>query len=215
MAPLRWVGLLDSSRTVSARLFSNYKELSGAPFTAFRLTIKSRTPDGPDVLAAVARIELKVGFFRRILYFLRPYSIVGALLGIGAVAAVLGGFGTAGLCLALLAYAVFWAGGRASGDTDISDASSTLSDLLSAPSSAATTPRDMESDDEDAAPGTHVTASPLVSPRPPDKPWQQLLKQLPLSKLRPATGEDTAYMGSEAAGTSSAASTLRQRRGGS
>ena len=63
---------------------------------------------------------------------------------------------------------------------------------------------------------------PGISPRPgsagAEKPWQQLLKQLPLGGVRPAPGDDTPFMGSEVgtgtATTSTAVNGIRQRRGG-
>lgn len=68
----------------------------------------------------------------------------------------------------------------------------------------------MDMSDDDGV----VSMSPLISPRHGERPWQQLLKQLPLGGNGgvPAPGDDTPFLGSETS-TGVSTGTLRQRRG--
>lgn len=220
-APLRWTGLWKEHRyIVPVKLFSNYIDRRDIPFTGVKVTIKPRKNDGgPMVLSAEVRVHLRVGIIRKVLYHLRPYTLLAFALGAGAACAAVGGSLAATAFLILLAYVTLWEkrgeGARRAGGS-LQGASDSESDLLAGESSAGTTPRDLElSDEEETAAGEGeegrergveggsgggAASSPLsslaLSPRE-EKPWQQLLKQLPVAG-RPAPGDDTPYVGSEA-----------------
>ena len=231
MAPLRWVGIINDAQKVSVQLFNDYTEQKDAPFAAFKLTLKPRTDSsGPSVISADLRVHLRVGLLRKTLYYLRPNSLLALALGAGAACAAVGGSMGAALCLALLAYTLIRGGG---GDGSVSGGrgsrlaannradSDSASELLAGVSSVATTPRDIDLTSEDEGeeaeqpqqePGVVGAASPPTTspstgaPSPRDeRPWQKLIKQLPLQG-RPAPGDDTPYVGSEADRTASGAS---------
>jgi hypothetical protein len=180
--PLHWVGLGDGSTTVSLLLFSKHQEQQKDKLSVvFKLSIKSRTSTCPDVLGARLHVKWRVGLIRTLLYYMRPYSLLGLLIGIAAVTAMMGGSVGALLCLVLLRMP-----GTVSKGVGSSPASAggSTGDLLS----VQTTPRDIRlSSDEDSDSGH---ASPLrsggdgdsnqmeTSPRPL-RPWEVLLRQLP------------------------------------
>jgi hypothetical protein len=180
--PLHWVGLGDGSTTVSLLLFSKHQEQQKDKLSVvFKLSIKSRTSTCPDVLGAHLHVKWRVGLLRTLLYYMRPYSLLGLLIGIAAVMAMMGGSVGALLCLVLLRMPGSVSKGI--GNSPASAGGST-GDLLS----VQTTPRDIRlSSDEDSDSGH---ASPLrsgrdgdsnqmeTSPRPL-RPWEVLLRQLP------------------------------------
>lgn len=140
--PLRVLGLLGDDVILPIQLIHNFQELKEVPFDMFRLVIKARNSEGPEILAASARVNLRVGFLRRILYHLRPSTLLAMLLGAAAASAVLGGSATVGICLVILAFSAFdrRQGNSRASDGNLSDGSG-LSDVLTPASSTATTPR--------------------------------------------------------------------------
>ena len=158
VAPLRWVGALPAPAPplTSIQLFSDYSERKETPFTSFKLTVKPRegSPE-PEVLGAAVRVHLRVGAVRRLLYHLRPNTLVAILMGIGAACAALcGSIGVAG-CFTALAYTLFWkmknkeqggdagGGGSGSGGRTGRRMSGDSSDVLDGISTPETTPRDV------------------------------------------------------------------------
>ncbi len=233
-APLHWAGLLSDARIVSLKVFSNYLEQRNIPFANFKLTIKSRGESSPKVLSANVRVHLRVGILRRILYHLRPHSLIALSMGAGAVCAIVGGSIGAGLCIAVLVYTIMLrskheggAGGRRGSDTSTRPGSSASgdfnseagSDLLGGggtSSSAGTTPRHLDlSEEDDVGGGSPLSPTPSPSPKG-EKPWQILLKQIPFPspRQRLATGDDTPFVGSEAAGAAMGGASGRTEIGG-
>ena len=192
-APLRWLGLFDDVNIISLKLFSDYVERRDIPFTSLKLTIKPRSDTGPNVLSATARVHLNVGIFRRVLYHLRPHSLLALALSAGAVCAAFGGSFGVVLSLGLLAYTLMtWGGGgeeAVRGGTD----SDSASDLLEGVSTPGTTPRDIDFSSEDEENEGEVQV--VVPSRGDQRPWQELLEQLPVPKGGGGggVGDDSAY----------------------
>jgi hypothetical protein len=220
-APLRWAGALSDAQIVSTKVFSNYKEQRNVPFANFKLIIKSRGETSPKVLSATVRVHLRVGLIRRVLYHLRPHSLIALSMGAGAACAIVGGSIGAGFCIAVLIYTIMLrskqerggggggGGGRnnkngrpgssISGDFSSESGSDVLGGDTSS-SSAGTTPRKLDlSEEDDGGVGSPLSPSPS---RREEKPWQVLLKQIPFpspQRQSPATKEDTPFVGNETA----------------
>ena len=233
-APLRWFGLWkEHNYVVSIKLFNKYIDQRDIPFTGINLTLKPRSNGdaGPQVLSAIVRVHLRVGILRRLLYHIRPYTLLALAMGAGALCAAIGGSIAATAFIILLAYVLLWEKtttsspqGQARVDADVDmTVDDSDSDLLAGDSTdGGQTPRDLElSDDEElqgegeeikamdssrsgassggnvperSGPGSN-SSSLYASPRE-ERPWQHLLKQLPMQGS-PAPGDDTPYVGSE------------------
>lgn len=197
------MGLQGDARTVSVQLFSDYAERREAPFDAFQVSLRPRPgAPAPPVVGAALRVHLRVGWLRWALYHARPHSLLALAMGAGAACALAGGAGGVALCLCLLAYLLLWGGDKteektAGGLSPPSRSDSEATELLAGVSSTATTPREMSEEDEAAAAAAGGGSPPESAPRA-ERPWQQLLKQVPAGG-RPLPGEDTPYVGSDAA----------------
>lgn len=204
-APLHWAGLLSDDHVISVKVFSNYIERPDIPFANIKVIIKSRGDASPKVLSATVRVHLRVGFISRILYHLRPHSLIALSMGASAICAILGGSIVAGLCIAALIYTFIIRSRQQQGDEGgakggnggrYSRPGSSISGDLSSEaeyelldgitsSSPGTTPRQLDISEENeqgvAAAGGGGSGSPML-PSPSskeEKPWQLLLNQIP------------------------------------
>jgi hypothetical protein len=128
-APLRWAGLLRGAGggVASVLLFPQHRERADVPFAALALEVKSHGGGVPGVLAAEARVELRVGLLRRLAHAVRPRPLLAAALGLAALAAAAGGGFTAAACLAALALGALrgTAAAEAAAAADLSELSAT------------------------------------------------------------------------------------------
>ena len=214
-APLRWFGLWkEHNYVVSIKLFNKYIDQRDIPFTGINLTLKPRSNGdaGPQVLSAIVRVHLRV---------MGAGALCAAIGGsIAATAFIIL------LAYVLLWEKTTTSSpqGQARVDADVDmTVDDSDSDLLAGDSTdGGQTPRDLElSDDEElqgegeeikamdssrsgassggnvperSGPGSN-SSSLYASPRE-ERPWQHLLKQLPMQGS-PAPGDDTPYVGSE------------------
>ena len=240
-APLHWVGLLSDDQVVSVKIFTNYIERQDIPFSIFNVIIKSRGEASPKVLSAVVRVHLRTGFSRRVLYHLRPHSLIALSMGAGAICAILGGSLVAGLCIAVLGYTFIIrsrkqgeeAGGEDGSGVRYSRPGSSISGDLSSEagfdlldggtsSSTGTTPRQSDLGEEDEEGAAAATAagggggSPLSPSSKEEKPWQVLLKQIPFPspRQRSALGEDDTQFVAGEAGAAMGGASGRTELGG-
>lgn len=91
--PWRFAGVLPREHTVTVKLFSRVRERKSAPSIFLATEIKARAPPGPDILDATIGITLRAGMVQTVLFYARPQSMLGKLLGVGSVIAAFAGAG--------------------------------------------------------------------------------------------------------------------------
>jgi hypothetical protein len=204
------------------------------------VVLQTRSPSWfAEVLSANLKVQLRLGFLRRIAYTLRPGPLGLLLLGTGAAGALLGGGAATAVFLGLLVYAGFGASGggaagmadeagSAAGDDDVSS----VSGVSEASSSLL---HEFEEEGEPPSPRQHPgmpTAAAAGAAMPPTpvvlgpgrrEMWQDALEELGVAPAaaprggertgrKPTAGPADSAMGSEAG--SSWAASLRRRIGG-
>lgn len=210
------------------------------PLCATRRVLQTRSPSWfAEVLSANLKVQLRLGFLRRIAYTLRPGPLGLLLLGTGAAGALLGGGAATAVFLGLLVYAGLGASGggaagvaeeagSAAGDDDVgsvSGVSEASSSLLHEFEEEGEPPSPRQHPGmPTAAAGAAMPPTPVVVGPGRREMWQDALDELGVAPAavaprggeragrKAAAGPADSAMGSEAG--SSWAASLRRRIGG-
>lgn len=104
LGPWRWLGVLQRSHTIRVALFTKYVESKSRPSIYFSSLIKARSPPGPEILGARVNISLRAGLLQKILFYARPQSVLGKVLGVAAFVASIGGSSVLYACFYVYMY---------------------------------------------------------------------------------------------------------------
>jgi hypothetical protein len=89
LMPWRWFGIIKRYHMVKVVLFSGFREMKSNPSIFLTTEIQARSPPGPEILEASVHISLQANVIQKILFYARPQSLLGKLLGVGSIIAII------------------------------------------------------------------------------------------------------------------------------
>jgi len=91
--PMVLLGLWREQQTLKVPLFSRYPDQADRPFVAFKAVLRATTKGGhlPHLYSARVHVDLVLGLFGRLIYWLRPGKFMTLGLAASALAAMGGG----------------------------------------------------------------------------------------------------------------------------
>lgn len=99
LIPWRWLGIFKRYHTVIFPLYSGFQEKNSGPSVFLATEIKARSAPGPEILDVSIHVAIRAGIIKNILFYARPQSFIGRMLGYGSLLAIFGAVGIILWCI--------------------------------------------------------------------------------------------------------------------